>query len=176
MANQNTIAMAPRAAVGGGTAWATTETTVAKQGDATAPCLVYMPASGKLDGQKFRVNARGRMTGGTTTNVTIALYKGTSLTVGSNTKIATSAATACNSASGNFELSWEGVYDSTSARVQARMQGLNNGTAIAVAAATANLSSVSVVEKVTAFCVTGLFSASDAANVFQLTELSIELL
>jgi hypothetical protein len=177
MANANTIAMAPKAAAGGGTAWATTETIVARASDSTAACLVYLPASGRLDGKKIKVNARGRMTGGTTTNVTIALYKGTSLTVGSNTKVATSAATACNSASGNWELSWEGVYDATSLALQARMQGLNNGTAIALAAATANLASVSnSTEKATAFCVSGLFPASNAGNIFQLDELSIEVL
>jgi hypothetical protein len=174
MANANTIAMAPRAAVGGGTAAGTTETVFVKASATSSPAVVYLPGSGKLDNKAFRVRARGKMTGGTTTNFTIALYYGTSATVGSDTLVATSAATACNSASSNFELIWEGSTDATSKILNGRMNGRNNATAIALAAASGAPTAVNPATEGNGFVASYTFSASNAGNVVTLDELSIE--
>lgn len=177
MAGANTVAMAPRAGTRGGTADATTETVFTKLSATTAACLVYIPESGKLDGRNFRVHAHGHMTGGGTTNWTGALYFGTSTTVGSDTKIATTAGTAVNSSSGSWKLEADLTWDSVSKIIQGRQQGHDNNTAVAVAAVsnTVTAQDPSLANTSLGFLVSSTFSASFAGNVCTLDELSISI-
>lgn len=176
MANGNTIAMAPRAGTRGGSADGTTETIFTKYSDSTKNCSVYVPDAGKLDGKAFKVRAHGRISSGTTTNYTVALYWGTSTAVAGNTKIATSAGTACNNTNSNWELNAWLVWDSTSSKLNGRQEGQDNGTAIALAAVTGVVSGVSPATANTGYAlnVTSTFSATSTTNVAYLDELSIE--
>lgn len=176
MANGNTIAMAPRAGTRGGSTDGTTETVFTKYSDSTKPCTVYVPESSKLDGKAFRVRAHGRISSGTTTNFTVAMYWGVTTTVVSGNKIATSAATACNNTNSNWELNAWLLWDSTSSKLQGRQEGDNNDTAIALAAVSNVISAVSPATSNSGYgiTVTSTFSATSTTNVAYLDELSIE--
>ena len=176
MAANDTIAVAKRAAAGGGTAWATTETVFVRADNATLPALVYAPGSSKLAGKSFRVKATLAVTGGGTTNFTAALYYGTSTTVGSDTKIATTAATAFNSASGNVEIDAVVSWDAVSKKMQGYYEGQCGNTARTQAAVPNPVTSADPALEGQAFLVSGTFSASFSGNVATLTELSISLM
>lgn len=177
MANANTIAMAPRAKTNGGSTDGTTETIFVKYSDNTKNCAVFVPDGGKLDSRGFKVRARGRISSGTTTNFTVALYWGTSTAVAGNTKVATSAATACNTTNSNFELNAWLDWDSTSGKLNGRQEGDNNNTAIALAAVSNVVSGTdpSAYNSGYALNVTSLFSSSSTTNVAYLDELSIQV-
>lgn len=69
-----------------------------------------------------------------TTNVTVKVYSGTSLTVGSDTQLATSGAIAQNTASAPFEMHLHCVYDSVSGKMGGYFEGFINNTLVAKAA------------------------------------------
>jgi hypothetical protein len=177
MANSNTIAMAPKAATRGGSTDGTTETIFVKASDSTKNCSVYVPESAKLNNQRFNVRARGHVSAGTTSNFTAALYWGTSTAVAGNTKIATTAATAYNVTSGQWEINAWLLWSSTSLIVQGRQEGDNNNTAVALAAISNTVTNVSpsTANSLYQFNVSSLFSSSSTTNVATLDELSIEI-
>lgn len=75
-----------------------------------------VPGTGRLDGLEFIARAAGYVTTGTTTNVTVTIYAGTSITPGSNTILLASTARAVNTASAPW-------------RIEAKMQMSNFGLA-----------------------------------------------
>lgn len=131
------------------------------------PLAVYTPGSNTLKARRFMVRAGGRVTGGTTTNLTVKLYWGTSSTIGSNTNIATTGAIACNSASGNWELACDLMWDSTSSKLQGKFAGWVNATAVAAAVLSTGPTTVDLSGETTSngFTVTATFSAGNASNV-----------
>lgn len=68
------------------------------------PAVIPVPGSAVLESLPFIVRATGWVIGGTTTNVTVTLFAGTSLTPGSNTVLAVSTARAVNSASAQWRI------------------------------------------------------------------------
>jgi hypothetical protein len=70
-------------------------------------------------------------------NVTLALYSGTSATVGSDTALATTGAVAVTSTTCPFFLHIKGIYDSVSGKFQGYYDGQLNGTVIAPTTLTA---------------------------------------
>lgn len=160
----------------------TSATTFKKSNDSSAAAVVYIPpkqAFGEvgLKSCRFRVIARGRMTGGTTTNFTPVLQYGTSATAASNTNVAALTARACNSTSGNWLIEATFVWDATSLLLNGGFRG-SNGSAgtLNTDTITTQVSSVDLSNENLGFAVTGLFSASDAANIAYLDELSLEVL
>lgn len=120
--------------------------------------------SGVLNMRPFRVRVWGRTTGGTTTNVTIALYLGTNATFSNNTKLATTGAVACNSTSGNFFLETYMLYDTTSNKIQGYFWGFSNGVAVSPTVQSAAVTGFSDTAEGQGLTVTALFSATNAGN------------
>lgn len=174
MANTNTIYVAPPALAGGGTGWATTETAIKLASATTKPCVAYVPGSNRMKGKAFRVRAVGHVTGGTTTNFTAKLYYGTSATLASDTAIATSGAVAVDSASHNFELVADLVWDATSKAMQGTFHGEVANTAVSRAALSNAVANADPATEGQGFLVSGQFSASNANNAVVLDELVIE--
>jgi hypothetical protein len=125
----------------------------------------------------FRIRAYGRATGGTTTNLTIALQSGTSTTAGSNTDTITSGAVAWNSASGPWMIYGDFVWDVTSKKVSGIAQQINvpAGTIVAQAAST-QLTSIDYSTNGLGFVVSAFFSATNANNLVTLDGFSLEVL
>lgn len=139
---------------------------------AGAVAYITAPGSNTLNRRRFKVRANGRVTGGTTTNFTVALYLGAAF--GSGTKIATSTARACNSESANWMIEVDVVADDTSDKIQGLQMAMVNNLVDTFAALTAEGGSVDVdVEGNLAFCVTGQFSASHADNKAYLDALEV---
>jgi len=139
------------------------------------PLACRIPGSNTLKNRQFTIVVAGRVTGGTTTNLTINLALGASTTIANNTTIATTGAIAVNSMSGNFRLQCECGWDSTSKKLQGIMYGWVNATAVATAIMTSvvtvpdlstesnlNLASSAPDPSLT---VTGTFSSGNASNV-----------
>lgn len=88
--------------------------------DGTLPVILDLPSAGALADTNantvafFGVRAWGRVTGGTTTNYTVALQAGTSATAGDNTDIEQSTAIAVNSNSGQWFIEARLIWDTTS--------------------------------------------------------------
>lgn len=144
---------------------------------AGSPLMCRIPGSNTLKNHFFRIRIGGRVTGGTTTNLTVSLYQGTSTTIASNTKIASTGAIAANSLSGNWYLECLVGWDSTSTKLQGIMYGWVNATAVAAAIMTSvvttpDLTTEAVLNvasaastNIPALTVTGTFSSGNASNV-----------
>lgn len=164
MANLNTISYAPNlpaAAVG---ASSTAEIQFLNNLGAHAIARV---AAGQFTNRRLRVRAGGRVTGGTTTNVTFKVYYG-DLT----TSIASSGAIAVNSASGNWVIEASVEVDSTSSKLQGQFSGQTNGSLV-TAAATTTVSSVSVSSELD-ISASATFSASNSGNAAILDYLEVD--
>ena len=117
-----------------------------------------------LNNRPFRLVVMGRCGSGTTSNFTVAVYFGVSTTIGSNTKIATTAATAMASASHNFRIEIQMQYDTTSNKVQGEFGGNIANGLITKAGLSNVLTAFSDVAEGQGFTVTGLFGSTNAAN------------
>lgn len=84
-----------------------------------------------LEQVSFDVVISGFITTTSTSNVTIKCYSGTSLTVGSDTLLASSGALAQNTASAPYELHLHLVYDSVSGKMGGWFEGVLNNLLIA---------------------------------------------
>jgi hypothetical protein len=128
--------------------------------------LLVCPMEGSLvlNNRTFRLRIAGRCGSGTTSNFTVAVYFGVSTTIGSNTKIATTAATAMASASHNFLIDVTMQYDTTSNKIQGQYSGNIANGLITAAGLTNALTSVSDVAEGQGFTVTGLFGSTNASN------------
>lgn len=183
MPNNNTIAQAKVA--GGGLpsdslgASSTSEfafsKTVVEGGTSTSRNLsIAVPGAEKLKNKPIRIRAWGRVTGGTTTNFTVKIYSGT---VAAGTSLATTGAIAVNSVSGNFNLVIEGVWDSTSDKLQGIFKGHVNGTAVAqVITSSVTQPAIDPSLETFALSASGQFSGSHASNAAILDGLELEAL
>jgi hypothetical protein len=160
----------------------TTETTFKKDSDSTAAAVVYIPpkqAFGEvgLKSCRFRVVARGRMTGGTTTNFTPILQYGTSATAASNTDVAALTARACDSTSGHWVIVAEFTWDATSLLLNGNFRGANGSAGtLNTDTITTQVTAVDLSNENLGFCVTADWSADNASNAAYLDELSLEVL
>lgn len=123
----------------------------------------------------FKIRAYGRVTGGTTTNFTPALQFGTSITAASNTVVATGTAAAYNSASGNWFIEAEFLWDFTSKRLNGIFQAIN-GTAGTVQSplTTTQVTAVDLSAAGQGFVISGFFSATNAGNLCYLDYFAVE--
>lgn len=154
-------------------AGSTTAALAFKQVDnSTLPVILYVPTGTKA----FRVRAGGTATGGTTTNFTPAIYKGTSATAGSDTLLGGHAATAYNTASGGWHLEVKCQLDTVNSKIHGSKCGWV-GTTPTVLADTiiADLTTITTLDLMP-LVVFGTFSASDAGNTATLDYFSLEVL
>jgi hypothetical protein len=89
-----------------------------------------------MDGFAFKVRLVGRVTTTGTTNITVAIQQGNTTTPTAGNIIATSAATAVNTASANFNVEATCLWDSTTTKLNGYQIGAFNNTLIAAAALT----------------------------------------
>lgn len=145
--------------------------------DGTVPIILPLPSAGQLasgsgtsgTSSAFRVRAWGRVTGGTTTNFTITLQYGTSVTGGSNTTIEASTARAVDSADHLWEINAWCVVDAVSDKIQ----GYGNAMVANLFDAEAALDNVPTSVDLTAnatvgFVVAGTFATGNASNTAHL--------
>lgn len=167
MANVNTVRMAPR--LPGTAVGASSDVELDLLDSAGNAAGFYLPGSGRMLGKSWNLRALGRATGGTTVNLVIKLYVG-------STAIATSGNLVFNSVSGNWRLEAQVVGDATSGRLQGILKGVGYETPVAQAQLTAGLSSVDfTTEGANLVKATAQFSTSNAGNSAILDELSLEV-
>jgi hypothetical protein len=158
--------------------------------------------SNNVDLVRILVTAAGRATGGTTVNFTPSLLiapaaanTGISLTLATNTTLYSPTAMTFNSASGNWCIKCELLWDPISGRINGVSSGYGGGSALVVTAAaaitqltgytqTAPVSSQSYSTAVTIpaptgemvlyFGAAGIFSTTDAGNIAYLDLLQVE--
>lgn len=148
---------------------------------ASKAAILYLPSFQASPAVlRFVVQAWGTATSGTTSNFLATLQYGTSITAGSNTNVVALTNRSYVSTSGNWTITLNGIWDSTSQKITGVGSGLNLATIDAAAAITA-ISSVSLVTAASAnytglgFCVSALFGTSNAANVCNLSGLTLEV-
>lgn len=146
------------------------ETTVKQADNSALATLTYLLASGKLSGQGCTLQVRGEIVSGAAQNVTITLRAGTTV---AGALIATSGAVALAGAGNfNFELNFEGVWDSQSDTLRGRMFGHVGAVAVAEVVNSGAISGFDPDGAVDMpVCTCGLFSVSNAANEIRVKEL-----
>ena len=176
MSNASTIsrAVTPSAALGN----ATSETIF--QDSSSNPVAAYIPATWNLVEGKtgtLKVKCGGRVTGGTTTNWTVALYWGTDSTASNNTKIAAPSAFSVVSTSTNWYIEATLIWDSTSKTVNGWYAAQVGSTKTAET----TISNVPTAVDLTAgestslgLTVTGIFGSTNASNTAYLDFLDVE--
>lgn len=180
MANQGSVFKAKRAT----SQTNPTSATVFKQADNSALAAnILIPGDSRLQGQKFRVRASGRVTGGTTTNFTPRIQYSSAAngsgaaTSANNTAVAAATARAFNTLSGTWSIEGDFIWDSTSAKLNGAFWALNGSTATLDAlAATTAVSTVDLSVSGVGFVVDALFSATNASNTCTLDDFSLEVL
>lgn len=145
---------------------------------ASQALVVNIPAGGPLEQRKFYLRISGYVIGGTTTNVTLKTYVGSSATVGSNgTAIGSTGGVACNSAKAPFMIECAGIYDSVSGKLQMTFKSLLNNTLVAEVAGGATYTGITNSGTnggaVASFVLTYQFSAGNAANAINVQEFAI---
>lgn len=167
MANANSVYTAKRAATLTNPIAATTFLQADNSAKAAA---VYVPdqwqentVAGSI---RFNLKAWGRATGGTTTNFLPQIQFGTSVTAASNTDITVMTTRAYNSASGNWWIEAQMVWDSTSKILVGSFTG-GGGTAgtLNTPTITTALSAKDFTTNGLGFTVSAIFSATNAGNL-----------
>lgn len=153
--------------------------------DGTDPIICPLPSAAQLAqgssttgfSSRFKVRAWGRVTGGTTTNYTVTLYYGTSLTAASNTVIEASSARAVDSANHLWSIEVDCQVDAVSDKIQ----GFGWAMVANLKDAEAALDNVPTSVDVTAgtstlgFVVAGTFSSGDASNTAHLDGFQVDI-
>lgn len=169
MAEVNTFYRAKRA-VHLGNAVAEAIFTRADTPAAGQPVQVFLPDSGKIDGQGVTVIVRGSIIVGTNGNLTINLRVGNSV---AGTLLAGSGAQALTTGNYQFELVFTGVWDSNSQQLRGRMSGFIGPNAIALAinsGAISGYNPAGTTNNSMPIVASALFSASNANNDVWITE------
>lgn len=121
----------------------------------------------------FDLNASGYITTGASMTVTLKLYSGTSLTVGSDTLLLTSGAQTQNSATAPFWVAGKFVYDSVSGKLTGKIEFLINNTLVAAAVVSTVITTAKNTNNpVVAFALSATFSVANAANLLNLQNFS----
>lgn len=135
------------------------------------PAPVYLPDSGKTDGQGLTVLARGNIIVGTNGNLTINIRAGG--TTVAATLLASSGAQALTVGNYNFELRFEGLWDSNSQTLRGRVSGWIGGNLVNHAIQSnpiTGFNPAGASNNNMPLIATALFSASNAGNDVWLTE------
>lgn len=152
--------------------------------DGTTPILLPLPAASQLasgtgtSGRSslFTVRAWGRVTGGTTTNYTVTLYYGTSITAGSDTILLASTARAVDSANHLWFATATLVVDAVSDKIQGKAEIMIANLLNADAVISNVPTSVTVDANSTlGFVIAGTFSSGNASNAAYLDGFEIVL-
>lgn len=123
---------------------ATAEVVVPNPENTAIALVVPLPPNQpSLEQTLFNIVASGYITTTNSTNVTVKLYQGTSLTVGSDNALGTSGAIAQNTASAPWALKAEAIYDSVSGKLTGSVRFLVNNTLVAEAAFTTVVTGIS---------------------------------
>lgn len=131
----------------------------------TTPLICYYPGSSKLTAKMFKITAAGRCIAGTgTPNWTVSIYHGTSATIGSNTKIATTGAVAQSTTQGNWFLVAECWWDSSSQRILGLTKGAVYATAVAQVINTGVITAADLTTEGLGLTITGTFGATGHAS------------
>ena len=157
----------------------TTFTLFKDNADSTAPVIVYMPGSSRLQGKPFKVVASGEVTTGATTNVTVTLQYGTSATTGSNTTIEASSAVAVNTTSSPFLIEAFLIVDATLQTLRGWGRSVVAGTRVASATldnAPTSVDPTAGDDKTQGFVVGITFSVPNASNTADLRDFYLEAL
>ena len=135
------------------------------------PVPVYFPDSGKTDGQGLTCIARGNVIVGASGNLTINIRAGG--TTVAATLLASSGAIALTTGNYNFELRFEGLWDSNSQTLRGRVSGWIGPTLVAHAIQSNPITGYNpagTTNNNMPLIATALFSVSNAGNDVWLTE------
>ena len=141
---------------------------------------VYVPdqwqESNTAGSFRFNLVAWGRVTSGTSGNVTLAIQYGTSVTAASNTSIIAPTA-AAYSVSGNWMLNSQLLWDSTSKLLNGSYGGhVTSAGTILSAASITQLSAKDFTTNGLGFTVSAFFGTSNASNIVYLDGFYLEVL
>jgi len=153
------------------------KTVSAQNGVPAASTLVcYMPGSNVMKDRPFKVIVGGRVTVGSTGNFTASLYWGTTSLSASNVKIATGVAGIGSGVSTNWQIIFEGMWDSTSGQIVGVQRGWVAAKIISVATITASAATVDLSGESTSngFTCTGTFSVGSATSAATITTFEVE--
>jgi hypothetical protein len=124
------------------TGTSTAEAMVPNPATPTLPLLVQVPSNSSLEQRVWEFESSGYIVTGGTTNVTLKLYSGTSLTPGSNTLMGSSGTVAQNSAKAPYWVHAKAVYDSVSGKIGGSVDFMINNTMVAAVAFSSALSAI----------------------------------
>lgn len=142
---------------------AAAEVVVPNPQNATVPFIC--PLSGNQGNEQTMIDlvASGIITTGQATNVTMKLYSGVSLTIGSDTLLGSSGAIAVNTTTASFRVHAELLYDSVSGKLTGTFEWLLNNTLVAKAALAAVVTGLKDTNALVAsFVLSGTSSAATA--------------
>ena len=137
--------------------------------------IAAIPSRSGLEQIPFKIQASGRCTvNATTTTLTVKLYSGTSLTVGSDTLLKSSGAITPTDTSFPWFLEGNGIYDSTSGKFHGTVKFVIDNQIVSEAVFTNAVSSVNDSNNtVISLVLSATFSAASASNVFYTQAFSI---
>jgi len=122
---------------------AATETVMPNPNNTTVPLQITLPPDTPNEQAILLLVASGYIKTTAAGNITIKLYSGTSLTVGSDTLLGSSGAIAQNSASAPFWALAHLIYDSVSGKLTGKIEFFVNGTIVAAVAVSNTLTGIS---------------------------------
>jgi hypothetical protein len=144
----------------------TAETVLPHPQNSSIACVCPLAPNEGNEQVAFDVEISGYITTTSTTNVTLKVYSGSSLTVGSDTQLATSGAIAQNSASAPFEIHLHCVYDSVSGKMGGYFEGFINNSLIARAALSNVITGIKDTNNpVVGFLISGTSSGADGTHL-----------
>ena len=137
--------------------------------------IAAIPSKSGLEQILFKIQASGRCAvNATTTTLTIKLYSGISLTVGSDTLLKSSGAITPTDTSFPWFLEGNGIYDSTSGKFHGTVKFVIDNQIVSEAVFTNAVSSVNDSNNsVISLVLSATFSAASASNVFYTQAFSI---
>jgi hypothetical protein len=145
---------------------ASAEAIVANPLNAAIPLSVALPPNTQNEQNELILEICGYIKTTSTSNVTLKVYSGTSLTPGSNTSLATSGAIAQNSATAPFIARLSLIYDSVSGKLHGWFKFLVNGTLVAEAALSNVVTALSNTgNPVATFCLSATSSGADSTHI-----------
>jgi hypothetical protein len=157
-----------------------TETQIVDPGVIANLLILSIPPGSPLEQRPFEVLVSGYVTTATTATATVSIYEGTSTTIASNKKLATTGASASlATASCPFELRIRCIYDSVSGKLDGYIiSGIIGGTLVTPAAFTAGsspyaLTIINTNNPVLSFTLTATFSSANAGNTIHIQEFCV---
>jgi hypothetical protein len=144
---------------------AAAEAILANPQNSAIALTIALPPNTANEQSELILAASGYIKTTSTTNVTLKVYSGSSLTPGSNTQLATSGAVAQNTATAPFLIRLHFVYDSVSGKVGGFFKFLINNTLVAEGALSNVVTAVSNTgNPVLTFCLSGTSSGADGTH------------